>query len=75
MESEMRAPLKRRQEQAAFLLALATQVHAAVMNDDDDNVHSCGQSRARGTVTNLCPEIAKAAAALSKATRGSYDDN
>lgn len=55
------------------MLALATQVHAAVMNDDDDNVHSCGQSRARGTVTNLCPEIAKAAAALSKATRGSYD--
>lgn len=71
MESEMRAPLKRRQEQAAFLLALAKQVHAAVMNDDDKT--GTYPSRNRGTVTNLCPEIAKAAAALSKATRGSYD--
>ena len=67
----MRAPLKLRQEQAAFLLALATQVYAAVMSENDDDY----QSRNRGTVTNLCPEIAKAAAALSKATRGSYGNN
>jgi len=69
----MRAPLKHRREQAAFLLALATQVHAAVMNDDDEDIHSFGQSRARGTVTNLCPEIAKIAAALRKSTSGSYE--
>jgi hypothetical protein len=63
----MRATNKEIQEQAEWVLSLATQIYQAAMNfkgKPEEDIY--GEGRHSGTIKNLCPELSKSSSKLNQ---------